>query len=329
MMPHIPRIPRVRWHLVVVLLLCAGAAAAGDADAAQVLTPIRGTGVRLAVPEGFEIARDFPGIGRDEDLTSLLVTELSVPIDVSRQSFDVESLARRGIRADRIVAVRVDGRDGLLAHASQRAAGLVFRKWILLLGDDTRSVMLTATTPLDLEARYQRDLVETLRSARWTPSRDADSGGGSELPFRVDPVGPLRIVKSSANAVVLSEPGAAADGSPPPIVTVGASSAQVQIRDLGDFARRRLAESASIDSIELESERSRELDGMPGHEIRARARDIQSQRPVAVTQLLATDGAHYYLVQGIVDAEAGGDFAPLLDRLIASFRRVGDAGGAP
>jgi len=331
MIPRTTRTPRARRRVfALVLLLCAAAGAAAEThgERPRALTLIPGTGVSLTLPEGFEVAREFPGIGRDEDLTSLLVTELPVPFDVSRESFDADGLARRGIRADRIVEVRVDGRDGLLAHASQRAAGVVFRKWILLLGDDTRSVMLTATTPLDLEARHQRALVETLRNARWTPSREAGSEASeAELPFRIDEVGPLHIVKSSGNAVVLSDPDAAGDG-PPPLVTVGASRAQVQILDLPDFARTRLEESVSLDSIEIERQRSRELDGMPGHEIVARARDTQTQKPVVVTQLLATDGRHYYLVQGIAGADAADDFATLLDRLIASFQRVGDAKGA-
>ena len=301
-----------RTASLLVLLLAFAASAAEP-------VPVPGTRVSLVVPEGFALSQDFPGLGRDDDLTSILVTELPVAVTIARQDLDADALAARGVRVHRLVEVPVAGRQGWLAHATQDVAGVAFRKWILLFGDDTKSVLLTATTPLDLEAVHGRALVDTLAGARWSPEAPADPVAA--LPFRVGEAPPLRILHSAPNAVVLSDPDPTPDRVVP-LVAVGVSLAQVQIGDLPAFARDRLMQTVSIEEIEVEDERARSLDGMPGHQIEARARDAASEREVIVTQLLATDGARYFLVHGIADAASGEAFRPLLERVIASFERV-------
>lgn len=298
--------------VVVLLLLLAAAVARADEP-----VPIRGTRVRLVVPDGFQVARDFPGIGREEDLTSVLVSELPLPLQASREQFTPERLLEQGVSVHRTVEVSVGRWKGLLIHATQRIAGVEFRKWLLLIGDETASVLITATTPLDLEAVYQKPLVETLRSVVWDPDRPLPSQGA--LRFRVREVAPLRIVSTSDNAVVLADPSRTAGPAVPPLVSVGSSRARVQISDLPAFARERLEQTPSIEKIELESQRACHLGQLPCHEITARAKDVQTGRAVEVTQLLATDGERYYLLQGIADAEEAASFAPLLGRVIDSF----------
>lgn len=294
-------------------LLALGLAASAAASEPQ---RIAGTGVSLDVPDGFHVSQEFPGFGRDDDLTSLLVSELPAPFEASRASFGAEALASRGVTLHRTVDVVVDGRRGLLMHASQRSAGVTFRKWILLLGDDRASVLLTATTPLDREAMHRDALVSTLRSVRWDPEQKTSDTEG--LRFRVSEVAPLRIVSSAPNAVVLSDPDHG-PGTLAPLVVVGSSLGRVQIRDLAGFARRRLDQTVSIEAVEIASEAPASLDGLPGHRIEARALDGDSGRPVHVTQLLATDGERYYLLQAIVDAHTRGSLEPVLEAIFASF----------
>jgi hypothetical protein len=300
-------------------LLAAAALLLGAGGAAVDPTPIPGTRIALVVPPGFHVAREFPGIGRDEDLTSVLVTELPVPLEISLPTFSPEALAERGIRYHRSGSVEVSGRRATLVHASQNVAGMEFRKWMLVIGDETETVMVVATTPIELEATHQAALVETLASVRWTPGpREAPTA----LPFSIRPPDPLRIVTSARNALVLSDP--AYDGSGerlPPVVSVGYSVALVQIRDLAAFARQRLEETASISEIEILEESPRRLDGMPAHAIEADAHDASTDREVRVRQVLATDGARFYLIQGIAERREAEPFAGLFDAVVTSFAR--------
>jgi hypothetical protein len=284
--------------------------------AAELRQTIADTGVSLPVPEGFRASEDFPGIGRAEDLTSVMVTLLDVPVAIAAEAFGERPLAQRGFELQSTTRVQVDGRDATRIDATQRIGGMSFRKWFLLLGDETRSVLLTATTPLESEAQYRDALVHVLLSAQWgAPRAPAEP---KPLSFQVREAAPLRIVRSGDDAIVLTDPGAA-PGRVAPLVSVGASRALVAIPDLAAFARERLEQTVSVREIALDSEQERRLATLGGHEIRASALDTDSGRAVKVHQILASDGSRYYLVQGIFDAEDAQRLEPAFEAVASSF----------
>ena len=293
------------------------AEASPTSAAAETPQPIAGTAVSLAVPAGFRASTDFPGIGRAQDLSSVMVTELDVPLAIATDAFSPEAMARRDIEVASTTPIVVDGRQANLITATQKIGAMRFRKWFVLLGNDTRSVLLTATTPVDLEAQHRDALVHVLESARWSESGGA-AAATPALSFQVKEAAPLRIVRSAGDSVVLSDPQAV-KGHVPPLVAVGASRASVDVGDLATYAKSRLDETVSIHEIAIESQGPRALGTLAGYEIAAKAKDAESNRPVQVQQILASDGARYYLVQGIFDAEDAARFAPAFEAVAASF----------
>jgi hypothetical protein len=240
---------------------------------------IRGTRVWLEAPPGFAASPDFPGIGRDEDLSSVLVTELPLPLERARASFTREALAERGVELHRSVEVDVDGRRGSLLHATQRAAGTTFRKWLLLFGEGGASVLVTATTPLDLESVHGEALVTVLRRARWEPASEV--AGDRGLRFQVRGSAPFEVVTTAPNAVVLADPDHdGTGGEVPPLIAVGSSLGRVHIADLPEFSRRRLLETATLDEIEVRAPgRPRDRGRRPGHrDAASRAGDAHPRR---------------------------------------------------
>lgn len=309
----------LRTALAVLVGLGLGAGAGADPAPAPALVHIPGTHVSLAMPDGFELAHGFPGIGRDEDVTSVLVTELPVPLEVARAALEPDALADRGVTLHASAHVEVDGRDALLVHASQRAAGMAFRKWMLLFGNEQGSVLVTATTPREYEARYQKALVGALRSVVWR--RDEEAGEPPELPFALGAPPHFDVVSRSSNAVVLTDRRRADDGpGVAPLISVGASLGRVDVGDLAAFARERLEETPSVEAVEVESERERPLGGMPAHEIRAHARDIRSRRDVRVIQLLAAREGRYYLIQAIAEPADAESTSRAYEAVAGSFR---------
>ena len=121
-----------------VALLASLVAAAANAEPER----MRGTRVWLEVPPGFAVSSEFPGLGRDQDLSSVLVTELAMPIETAHTAFSREALAERGVILHRSAEVEIGSRRGTLLHATQRAAGTTFRKWMLLFGEAGASVLI-------------------------------------------------------------------------------------------------------------------------------------------------------------------------------------------
>jgi len=307
-----------RRPLVCLLIALVSTGALAASDLPHVRVP--GTRVSLSLPEGFSLSTEFPGIGAD-DLTSVLVTELAAPLATTAEGFSPEALAGRGVVVHRASDVAVGARRGRLLHATQRVDGVTFRKWILLLGDHAASVLVTATTPLDLETVHQEALVGVLQGARWDPALSVPAGEG--LRFRVSEVATLRVMSTAPNAVVLSDPDHdPQDGAIPPLLVAGSSVGQVHVGNLQRFAEERLHQTATIDEIEVESRAETMLGPLTAQQIVASARDIETERAVRVTQILASDGARYYLVQGIVDASRAEAFAAPFAAVVASFELV-------
>jgi hypothetical protein len=295
----------------------APSAASAPAPAAEALHPVAGTDVSLAVPAGFNASTDFPGIGRAADLSSVMVTALDVPLAIASDAFSPDAMARRDIAVESTTPLVVDGRQTTLITATQKIGSMAFRKWFVLLGNDTRSVLLTATTPVKLEAQHRDALLHVLESARWTEA-GKPAAAPAALSFQVKEAAPLRIVRSGADSIVLSDPQAV-KGHVPPLVAVGVSQAHVDVGDLPTFAKTRLDETVSIHDIAVETQGPRTLGSLEGYEIAATAVDAESQRPVRVQQILASDGARYYLVQGIFDAEDAKQLAPAFEAVASSF----------
>lgn len=295
-------------------LWVAGSLAAQEAETRQ---PIHGTGVSLVVPPGFRSSEDFPGIGRAEDLSSVMVTELDVPLSISNEAFSQDALERRGLEMHKSESVSVEGHPATRVFATQHIGNMNFRKWFLLLGNDTHSVLITATTPVESEEKYRDVLLHVLDTAHWDASHAA-TAAPSALPFQVKESPPLHIVRSASDSVVLTD-AAAVKGHVAPVVTVGVSRATVDVGNLAAFAKSRLDETASLDAIHVESEQAHALAALPGHEITAAARDTETGRPVRVRQILASDGSRYYLVQGIFDSEDAARLLPAFDAVAASF----------
>lgn len=303
---------RQRTRLTLALLLLVALPAGAEPQR------IGGTRVLLEVPEGFVVSGEFPGLGRDEDLTSVLVTELPMPLETARADFTREALEERGVMLHGSAEVEVGRRRGTLLHATQRAAGATFRKWMLLFGDGSASVLITATTPLDLESTHGDALVGVLKTLRWEPTTAVPPDEG--LRFAVRGAAPFEIVTTAPNAVVFANPAHdTSTGELPPLIAVGSSLGRVQIARLAEFARQRLQETATLDQIEVRSERPTRLGGLAAYELSADARDIETKRTVRVTQILGSDGERYFLVQGIFDEARPDAYTTPFEQIVGSF----------
>jgi hypothetical protein len=140
------------------------------------------------------------------------------------------------------------------------------------------------------------------------------------LPFRLGDLAGFRPVRVMAgNSVLLTDgPNDVIREVGQPAVIVAQSSI-LPPRDQRDaFARAALRSNDTIKDVFIERSQGFRQRGADWHEIVARANDVQSGRPVVVTQTLRFDSDHYLRVLGIVRAEAR-------DEMLSRFRTVSDA----
>ncbi len=287
------------------------------AHAAPVRVP--GTGVTIDAPAGFEPSTSFPGFGRADLQSSIMVTEMPAPFAGIREGMVKEKLATRGMVLLSSGDVSVSGRLSVLLKVAQEAAGQSYLKWVLVTGTDRKSVTIVGTYPRSAEGQVGEAMRKALLGVTWSPDPPKDVYEG--LPFRVKPTSKLRLAGRVGNMLALNASGALAPArAGDPFYIVGRSVSDAAIRQLRAFAEARARRTETLRSIRIVQGRPLRIDGLPAYELLAAALDVKSGMPVHLYQVVAVDGQAYWIAQGVVSAGRFAEWLPEFRKVTASLR---------
>src|SRR5688572_14007401 len=160
----------LKFSLLLLLLLTPHGAAARQGRTTERPSRVAGTRVSLVPPAGFVPARRFPGYALEAEGASIMVTELPAPLDKFLPGFsDPELLKARALTLLSKESVARAGRaPAVLLSLRQTAAGAERLKWVLLIGDEAGTAMVTADFPAAEAGR----LAAPLRRSVLTATRD-------------------------------------------------------------------------------------------------------------------------------------------------------------
>jgi hypothetical protein len=285
--------------------------------------PVRvaGTKVSLVPPAGFAPSAQFTGYARAEEAASIVVTELPFALTQATQPLtNPEGLKSRALTLLSKESVTVGGTAGLLLHLRQTASGVEYLKWLLLVGDDAATVMVTATFPAESEGQLSAPLRQSVLTTRW--DKDAEVAAGEGLRYTVGERGALKFAKRIGNTLMYTGggvfPSPAADD---PLFVVGPSFAEVAAADRKGFAEGRVAATVSVTDIVARKTEPLSVAGLGGYETLADAKDKVTGEPMVVYQVILFDGPYYYLMQGLVSRKLAGEHLPSFKEMAKSFRR--------
>lgn len=313
---------RSQLHSPASLALLLSVVACASPSPEVVRTAIPGTRVAIAVPTGFVVAKRFPGLVSPEASASVMVSETPQPLDQVRAAMTPEALAPREAELQGSEEVTVDGRRSWLYRISASVAPeREIIRWILVTGEGDSSAVIYATAPRSLAKQLEPTLREALLSVTWDADRVLGPWDG--LGFRVDEGETLELSDRLPHMVALTKGGHRGALAPDePLFLAGSSAAEAVISDLADFARRQLQITAELADIEVLTEVSLELDGLPAHEIVASAIDKRTGTPLRIYQMLVVEGVEYFLLQGLVGASHAEAFVAEFGSIARSFRRT-------
>ncbi|GAB4524810.1 MAG: hypothetical protein Tsb0014_03630 [Pleurocapsa sp.] len=286
------------------------------------LEKIAGTKISIIPPVGFVAATRFSGYQQEENNSSIVVTEIPASIEELQPGLtDGETLAQRGMVLLEQQPVKVNNLDATMLKVSQKAYETEFTKWILLLGNETESVLVTASIPQELEAEYAEGLKTSLLSVNWDLQAKASLTEGLDYSIQEES-GDLKLAKRFSNSLLYTKNGRfPAESIDDPIFVV-APSVVSQNLNLRTLARDRLLQTDNLTNIELESEGNITIDGLQGYQIIAVGRDVKSETVMTLYQvILVDDRDYYYIMQGQVDRRLEEQYLPMFEELALSFQR--------
>lgn len=305
------RIALVSFHLL-------WAAAVGFGQAQSKAVP--GTKVKLTPPAGFALSTQFPGFMHEESGASIMVTEMPAPYSKITEAFTKESLAKQGMTWLAQRPHTISGKPGVLLHLRQSAQGTVYLKWMVAVGTEQETVLITATFPEAVKAQWSAALEKAVLGAQWDATATVDPLEGLNFSIKDEPE--MKLARRMSSALLLTKDGTL-PGKPTndPMLVIASSISEVLIGELPQFAAARLNEITQITGAAIKQQSAVTIGGLKGSEIIAEAEWKTPQAPVTVFLTVLQDGNNYFIIQGFAARTEQQKYLPIFKRIAQSFQK--------
>ncbi len=289
------------------------------ATAEPVFVP--GSRVGLVPPPGFSPSDAFKGFFSAQESASILIVEMPA------QAYDQISVvsdamwASKGIAVQSRTALSIDGARAILITGRQNSSGIGFKKWIMIIGFDDVTAMVTAQIPATAPKVRQAAIDSSLRTIQRRAALTLDQRI-SALPFSIGSTDNMRVIQVLAgNTIGLTRgPKNIVEGAEQPILFItrsfpGALAVGIAAEQVSRHSIRKIA---TLGNIAIEHTGNVRFAGGDGFEIVARARTTKTNESVAVVQWVKMLDDGYLRIVGISSiATRAADFT--------AFRNIRDS----
>lgn len=284
-----------------------------------------GSGIGLVPPAGLVPSSSFSGFEDPAKGTSIVVTELPV---------DAYATIAAGFNREGLLATGIETISGpeewsvqgavvsKLIRASQVAAGVKYRKWIVLVGAESTTAMVTVQIPDGAKgALSDADVEKALRTlVVRAPASLPDQI--ASLPFKVADTSGFRPVRVIAGATLLltEGPNDVAINSMQPMVIIASNlNTAPEAATRLEFSKKAFASLTGIKDVQSDNETSSEVDGAEWIEIDGTATDSASGDALYVAQIVRFETNRYVRAILIVNATEKSKYADRFRKLAKSM----------
>jgi len=128
---------------------------------------VPGTTVTIAPPEGFSMAKQYPGFEQPEAQASIMVTELPGPAADMIRSMTGPALAAKGVKLISARDAVIRDNPARLLHVRQATTRGEALKWILIAGDATATIMVVGTFTDGVSPGISEVIKQSLLTTSW------------------------------------------------------------------------------------------------------------------------------------------------------------------
>lgn len=247
-----------------------------------------------------------------------MVTELPAPFEKVSSGFTLENMAAKGLELEKSEKRKVGKFDALLIDFTQSAYGRKFNKCSLIFGDDSVTVLATATVPQEnKEAMTQlKASLDTIRLDDTIAQPPIDEG----LPFKIKDGEKLKKASRLQNTIIFTSTGKMQPGHDNgPLFIVGESIAAIKVDNQEEFARKRIFATPHLQNLGIESINKIKQSNLNGIEIIARGEDDRTKKPTLLYQVLLFGDEGYFIFQGLTTRDSEAEMLPEFKSLLQSF----------
>ncbi|MBL7922732.1 MAG: hypothetical protein JNL88_00895 [Bacteroidia bacterium] len=280
---------------------------------------IPGTWCSMEPAPGFIPAKRFNGFEHVSGNAAVMLSVLSSSVESNTKSLTNEALETRGMKLQGKTLVPVGQTQATLFEVTQANNAVLYRKFMLVFGDTSKTVFVDAGAPDSLKVLCAQ-LKEMVLSTVYDTSQRANET--DLLPFTIDTAGTgFKAARSTTSGVIYTMDGVLPSRYPgKPRFTAGISVRKVDTGDKKAWALKRLAALPGLDSLLSHKTDTITLDGLSGYATDAVYRNQEKEEEKVYMVILYDLQGDYYILAGTY---AGEDkkYASLFRKMIAGFQR--------
>lgn len=313
-------------HMIkqLTIMLCLLVFFAINASSSNTLHQVPGTGIFMQTPQGFTASKRFAGFEQVDSMSSLMVMPLKdVSLDeIGQQMFSKEQLKKQNMTMLGREALLFNGRMVGLVFLQQETAAGVVEKIVRLIEGDNELVVLNGIYLSSNKDQVYQPLRHAILSAEW---RDTPAPTGFEMvdfTFDVAPGWEIREPGQLGRMVMLSPVDAPKHSTPMdwPLVIVAPSLDDRTVHNLRASSIEMLNNVKGYEFDSIQSEQSREIDGLKSYFIKSTGTDIETSEPLECWQLLlrGQNNKGYYRILAL-GSDLNSDAGELFEILKSTF----------
>lgn len=263
-------------------------------------------------------AERFAGFESKEDEASIMVMEMAGPRSAMIAGFrDAEKMAAQRMELLSASKIRVAAGETELYHVKQRHAGSVYFKYIVALGDESRTALITAMAEEDVHDKWKAALLKSLTTTALGAKQ------GSITGFAVEAKGTLKEARAVSNMMLFTVGGELpAKDKRGPMFVGTRSVAPVPVASLAEFSESRAKALNGIRDLTVNSSKPLSLGGMEGHELVGSANDSVPDGAMLLYQVVLKEKeGGYFLLVGLAPKEEAAAHLAVFRDMAATFRK--------
>jgi hypothetical protein len=283
---------------------------------------VEGTEITIESPTFLKAASNFLGYIEDKYWTSIMIHEVPKSITEVMLGLTKEEFVSRGVTLLSTDNVYLGDDEAKLLKLKQIAHGLEFTKWLVVFGNKTNSVMVTASFQTALTEDVSEKLKNTILTVRWDRSTNTDFLNG--LSFRIGETKSLKIAARVEDGLVLTS-----DGNPritqnkTPysfVVTVKPKHYETfNIHDYIENTRKLLIQTERFSQFKILNHKQTKIKNLNVVTIQANAFDTMYETWRFIHYSLLFNNDKYYVIQSVADSKEREIIEKEFDLLLASF----------
>lgn len=312
----------------LVLAACSRNSAKRDSVEEPPVAPIQGpatafpeVGVELIKPPGFEKADDFSGFIHHELKAEIRALAPPMPYQTVKAAFRRDA-APKGLHIESTKLIEIEGRQGLLLKAKQKApdSDAVDEAWVVVSGTEHESRVVTATWPPAADEELSEELLRTVLSWKLIPVSDPLR----EITYRITPSDKLTqdeaFLQNQMLLYVITPGAPQRPGDPAFLVT--SAGASVTKRHRQKFAEETLQTVKGLDIEKYTRGNPVTIDGLEGYELVGEGKsDGTSPGLIAYQVILFDTNDRQYTMLGLVGQPQRDEYLPEFEKMARSFVR--------